>query len=178
MGVALAMGMLGGCSGGAHKPTTLPTTGPSASSPIISPTPSAEAEARSSALAAYRGMWADMASAATTSDSKSPLLARHATGTALAQIVQSLYADKQAGLISRGEPALSPQISSLDISKQPAEAVISDCGDDTKWLKYEKSTGKLQNKQQGGRHRISADVYGLNGSWRVVSFQLKGVGTC
>lgn len=177
-GIALMAGLLSGCSGGGRESAAPSTAGSSASSAIVSPTPTAEAEARSDALAAYRGMWADMASAATTSDNKSPLLARHATGAALAQIVESLYSDKKSGLISRGAPSLNPQVASLDIGKQPANVVISDCGDDSKWLKYRKSTGKLQNKQVGGRHRIHANVYGLNGSWKVVSFQLEDVGTC
>lgn len=177
-GLALAAGLLSACSGGSQAPTSTDLTTPPVSVTSASPTPSTEDKARNDVLTAYRGMWSDMSAAAVTSDSKSPLLARHATGPALTAIVESLYTDKKAGLVTRGHLVLDPRITSLDLNKQPTKAVISDCGDTSDWLKYKKATGAPQDDKPGGRHRISASVYGLNGSWKVVSFQLQGVGTC
>lgn len=68
-------------------------------------------EARRLALDAYNGMWQAMADAGETSDHASPALARYAAEEALAKITQSLYIDRQRGLVTKGRPRLNPSVS-------------------------------------------------------------------
>jgi hypothetical protein len=181
--VALGMGIVAlattGCTGGSSgepvatssKVNTAPPSGSATSAS------SDEETAKAKALEAYRGMWADMSTAGKTSDYKSPLLARHATGNALKQIVQSLYLDSKDGVVGRGEPALNPRVGSADVRKQPARVVVEDCADSTKWLRYDSKSGELADTP-GGRRHISADVRGLDGSWKVVDFRVRRIGSC
>jgi hypothetical protein len=122
-------------------------------------------------------MWADMVAASRTSDYRSPLLARHATGAALTQIVRSLYLDQQKGLVSRGEPILHPRVGQADLTASPQRVVVEDCADSRNWLHYTKSGGLADNTPGGSRH-ISADVRGVAGVWKVVDFQVRDIGSC
>lgn len=181
VGVAALSVALGACSG------TSDTDGPgkppaaTAATPSVSTSPSAsesaEDAARRRALAAYRGMWADMAAAGESADHRSPLLARHATGAALTQIVQGLYVQAQKGQVSRGQPVLHPTADEVDLSATPAKVVVQDCADSSNWLLYTRD-GKKVDDAPGGRRRISADVRGTGEVWRVVDFRVRAVGTC
>jgi hypothetical protein len=169
-----AVAVLGACSGGddgsPSQSRTVSTT-PAATS---SPTPSGEGDA----LATYRGMWQDMVVAARTSDYQSPLLARHAAGPALAQIVQSLYRDKKSGLVTKGQPVLNPKVFEAALAADPPRVIVEDCGDSTNWLKYRVSTGQLQDDDPGGRRLIKATVVSTGGQWKVVGIEVGGIGTC
>ena len=119
----------------------------------------------------------DMAEAAKTSDYRSPLLAQHATGSALSQIVRSLYLDDKHGLVSRGAPVLDPKVTTADLVSSPAKVIIDDCADSSKWLHYKRS-GQLANDTPGGRQHITATVSGVGGVWKVVDFRIRVVGSC
>jgi hypothetical protein len=169
-----ALAVLSACSGGdggsPSQSRAVPTTPTSTSSA----TPSGEVDA----VAAYRGMWQDMVVAARTSDYQSPLLARHATGPALAQIVRSLYLDKKDGIVTKGEPVLNPKVTEKALDAEPPRVTVEDCGDSTKWLKYRVSTGQLKDDVPGGRQHIAATVVRTEGQWKVLGFAVSGVGTC
>jgi hypothetical protein len=181
-GAVLSVVVLAGCgaaSSGSDAPrasgsSALSTTG----APSTSPSTPAATGPRELALAAYRGMWEDMATAAETSDHESPLLGRHTSGEALVQIKQSLYADKKAGLVTKGRPVLSPRVQSLTSDGGLTRVAVTDCADDTHWLKYVAATGKLQDDEPGGKHAVTAQVVGKSGSWVVVQFLVRPVGTC
>jgi hypothetical protein len=165
------------CSTGSET-TTLPSaTSASTPSMVESVSSSATSSPEDVAVETYRSMWLDMAEAGKTSDYKSPLLARHATGPALSQIVRSLYLDHEAGLASRGEPVLDPKVTSAQLSSSPQKVAVDDCADSSRWLRYKKS-GALADDTPGGRRHITATVSGLNGSWKVVNFQVRAVGSC
>ncbi|MGP3769763.1 hypothetical protein ACTWJ8_02930 [Streptomyces sp. SDT5-1] len=135
--------------------------------------------ARRRATAAYLGMWQDVAAAARTSDWKSPLLARHATGDALGTITRGMYADHRNGLVTRGAPRNDPTVSRLTPRAAPVVALVSDCGDSTHWLKYRKTTGKLADSTPGGRRAITAEVKKQDdGAWKVTRFAVERVGSC
>jgi hypothetical protein len=93
----MAMVILSACTSGtpselSPSPTLSTTTSP----------PSPATIARQEALAAYRAMWEDMATAAKTADYRSPLLAQHAAGAALSILVRGLYTDKRTGIVVKG----------------------------------------------------------------------------
>ena len=159
--------------------STAPTLA-SSPAPVDSLTPSASSvlsSAAASAVAAYDAMWQDMATAATTADYQSPLLAHHAAGDALSVLTRGLYTDKRLGLVVRGEPVMHPKVTQLLPEASPTKATIVDCFDDRNWLNY-KASGGLQNNTPGGLHRTTAVVTDINGTWKVTELAAQGPGTC
>jgi hypothetical protein len=122
-------------------------------------------------------MWADMVTAARTSDYQSALLPQNASGDALAVLVHDLAENQQAGLVTKGDPTLNPQVTSLTPTATPTQATITDCVNDTHWLNY-KSSGGLANNTPGGRHATTAIVVDTAGTWKVTQLALQSVGTC
>jgi len=136
------------------------------------------AAARKQAIAAYNSMWADLADAAKTADYQSSRLSEHADGTALSQLVRGLYANKQHGIVAKGDPATNPKVTSATPSSNPTSVVIADCFDDSRWLNYLAATGALQNEVAGGNHATTATVSQSNGVWKVTELAVGAVGTC
>lgn len=170
---------LSACGAGASGPTPAH----SAARTPVPPAPASPASpadlARGQAIAAYLGMWQDFADAATTSDWRSPRLARNATGDALSTLSRGLYADHYNGLVSRGRPVNNPHVSTLEPVDAPTTIVLSDCGDSTNWVKYRTDNGQVANDGPGGRRRINAIVKkAVDGSWKVTDFGVQAVGTC
>lgn len=177
-GVACIGVLVAGCSGepptGAGRTSTsaAPTTAAATSS-----TASAAELARDAATDAYRGIWRAMANAGETSDWRSPELAKYATGDALGVINRSLYTDHLNGVVTKGAPKLSPQVSGMTPENHPTTITISDCGDSSHWLKYK--DGRPLNDEPGGRRAITAEVKKQpDGSWKVTRFAVEAVGTC
>jgi len=124
-------------------------------------------------------MWRDFVVAGRTSDWQSPALGNHATGIALQTLSRGLYSDHYKGLVTKGEPVLSPSVTSVEPANAPAKVVVTDCGDSTNWLKYRKDTGELADNEPGGRQLINAIVEKqLDGSWKVSDFGVHEVGSC
>ena len=175
LAVVVAMGCATGCSASSPPSVTPVSTAPSATSVAPSPRDLAGKEA----LAAYRGMWADFVSAAATSDWQSPSLGRHATGVALTNLSRGLYADSVNGLVTRGDPVLSPAVSSAEPSSAPSRVIVTDCGDSSNSLKYKKSDGSPMGAGSGGRRLINAVVaLQSDGSWKVSDFGVQELGSC
>lgn len=174
------------CTAIACTPIAASNSSSRSSTPVSSPESSTVETTRSPAqlasqraVEAYLGMWRNMASAARTSDSSSPLLSAYATGEALLTISRGLYADRQNGLVTRGEPKNNPTVSVIEPSARPTRVGIVDCGDSTDWLKYRADTGRLADDGPGGRRVITATVdRQADGAWRVSGFVIEGVGSC
>ncbi|GAB1512529.1 hypothetical protein JCM33774_45710 [Actinophytocola sp. KF-1] len=131
------------------------------------------------AIEVYLGMWRNMATAARTSDWRSPLLSQFATGTALTTISRGLYTDHQNGLVTLGEPKLSPSVAGAEPQEEPVLVRIADCGDSTNWLKYDAKTRLAADDGPAGRRSISAVVTKEpGGRWMVSDFAVQAVGTC
>jgi hypothetical protein len=118
-----------------------------------------------------------MVVAARTSDYQSPLLSQNATGTALSVLVHDLAVNLQAGLVTRGQPGLTPQVTGLMPQENPTTVTISDCVDDSHWLDY-KENGALADNAPGGRHATTATVADNNGIWMVTQLAIQASGTC
>lgn len=180
--VCLAFVVSGGCTATDDTAHPFPDTSSSASSETStssSPTVSVVDKAKQEALAAYRAMWQDFVTAGKTSDWQSPQLAQHATGIALQNLSRGLYADHQNGVVSKGEPVLQPAVSSVEPTTDPKTVMITDCGDSTNFLKYDKDTDRPVDNEPGGRQLINATVeLQADGSWKVSDFGIHEVGTC
>jgi hypothetical protein len=180
--VASAPLTLSACGGGSHSAGNSSVTTTSGSSSRDAPTSTSSPSTPSSraagnALAAYRGMWANMVVAARTADYQDPILAQHASGAALSTLVQGLYSYRQQGLVIMGTPVTHPTVTSLTPSADPTQANVSDCFDDTHWLAY-KATGGLENNAPGGHRQVSAVVTDLNGIWKVTQLNTGAEGSC
>jgi hypothetical protein len=175
---ALALTSCGsGAASGPAPNTSTPSTLTSSAAPAAPMSPADQA--KQAALSAYRGMWADYAAAATTSDWQSPKLPQYATGSALSTISRGLYADHYNGLVSKGTPVLHPKVSSIQPPNDPTTVMITDCGDSTNWLQYKASNGQLADNSPGGRRLINATVQKqADGTWKVTDFGVHDLGSC
>jgi hypothetical protein len=136
-------------------------------------------KAKHDALEAYLGMWQDFVVAGRTSDWQSSALGNHATGIALQTLSRGLYSDHYKGLVTKGEPVLSPSVSSAEPADAPTKIVVTDCGDSTNWLKYRKDNGELADNEPGGHQLINAIVEKQSdASWKVSDFGVHEVGSC
>lgn len=155
------------------RTASLPASGSITSSASLADT------AERQAIAAYLGMWSDMADAATTSDWQSPMLARNATSEALQMISRSLYTDHYNGLVTKGRPVNHPAVARTSPADNPTVVTITDCGDSTNWLKYRADNGAPADDGPGGHRRIEAIVKkAVDGSWKVSTFAVHEVGSC
>jgi hypothetical protein len=140
-------------------------------------TTSKPVEVSAGPLPSYRSMWADLVSAARTSDFQSTRLSLHATGQALTLFVQGLARDRLHGIVTRGELGLHPVVSSLSPNRDPTGATIVDCFDDTHWLEYQTSGGLAKNTP-GGRRATTAELVKNSGTWKVTQLTVGKTGTC
>ncbi|MFD8494976.1 hypothetical protein [Amycolatopsis sp. NPDC059657] len=173
-----ALGTVTACTSGDNQPSQSAIATPAVSSTTpssVSPTD----QAKKKALEAYTAMWHDFVAAGATSDWQSPELGRHATGIALTNMSRALYADRYNGLVTKGEPTLSPTVASAEPALDPIKIIVSDCGDSTRWLKYRADNGQLSDDKPGGRRSINAIVEKqADGSWKVSDYGVHDLGTC
>lgn len=145
-----------------------------------SPTPSASstAPADSAAIAAYEGMWGDMAKAGESANWHDPGLAAHATDAALTGMTEMLEEDDKDGAILKGSPALHPKITSAEPATAPTAVLLSDCIGTQHWILYRKATGQPWDSTPGGNRAATAKIVLDQGVWKVVGFSVAGIGTC
>ncbi|MBF6556036.1 MAG: hypothetical protein IVW52_07630 [Acidimicrobiales bacterium] len=122
-------------------------------------------------------MWADLVTAAQTSDFQSSLLAQHAAGEALTLLVQGLARDQLHGIVTRGTTVHHPQVTSITPAANPTRATIGDCFDDTHWVEYNTSGGLAKNAP-GGRRATTASLVRSGGTWKVSQITVQATGTC
>ena len=172
MTVALAVSACGSSS--TSSPTTAPTT---AGTATVTSTTQTKAVVSNEVIAGYRTMWADLVTAAETSDFQSPLLAQHATGDALTLLVQGLAWDQLHDIVTRGVTAHRPAVASLSPASDPTQAIVTDCFDDRRWIEYT-TDGKRAKNTPGGRRSTTANLVKKDGTWKVSELTVKAVGTC
>ena len=170
MAVGCALAVSAGCSTSAAPDPLPPPTSTTAPSPLD--------EAERSALDAYRGMWEAFGIASRSADWDSPELARFADGYALQQLVESLQADDERGVVTNGSFTTDPVVETTTPADFPTVVRLLDCGDDTGTSRVRESDGQVLDGGERGRHRIQAEVRLDGGEWLVVDFRLQGAGTC
>ena len=170
-----AAGCNGGDSpGGTPTPSTSTLRAPSASA---SPYSDAVA-AGDKAIAAYRGMWTAYQKAGETADPNFPDLQTYATGDALQTLTSGLASVRDRGLVVKGEVVLNPRVTGVEPIDKPNSIDITDCADTSKSV-LQKASGEPYNDTPGGRRLILATVKDTGGgTWKVVSFGVRDVGSC
>ncbi|MEV6523197.1 hypothetical protein AB0M43_14700 [Longispora sp. NPDC051575] len=156
----------------APKPTTTTTASTAAKSPVND-----IGTASKAAEDAYRNMWKAFISASRASNPNDPELARYASGHALDVLMRGLQQSKDQGLLGRGEVILRPSVSGLEPATAPTKAAVEDCVDTSGTAMY-KADGSPYQDSLGGKRSMSASLELIDGSWKVVNFGLKAVGTC
>jgi hypothetical protein len=149
----------------------------SCSSGVSSGSGSTAPASTAGALAAYRGMWSDLVTAARTSDYQSGLLADHTTGDALTLFVQGLARDQLHDIVTRGNVLLHPIVASLSPVAAPTRATITDCVDDSRWIEYT-TAGRRAKNPPGGRRATTAMLVAKGGAWKVDELKVGAVGSC
>ena len=166
--VAAALGLLAGCTSPASvdRPSS-PTPSVPVSPSDATPSPDPSKQAADAALAAYRGFRQAEVRAAAKADPKGSGLERYAIDKALDGVYSVLLFYRQQGIVVRGEPTLSPTVSSVTLGTPP-RAVISDCFDTSKWEAVYKATGKSAVAPgQARRTVVTATVEVYRGQWMV-----------
>lgn len=124
-------------------------------------------------LDAYRSMWAEYAKAALTSNLDAPGLKNHAAEDALKLITEGLQGARDRGVVSKGQPVLSPKV--VDYTAKKAN--IEDCADGRDWLEYT-ADGQPADDEPGGFRQIKAQLKLVKGTWYVTWLQVQRLGTC
>ncbi|GIG63210.1 hypothetical protein Lfu02_75820 [Longispora fulva] len=159
----------------AKKPTVTrpPVSTPAASSPSADPLTMAGRQAED----AYRGMWTSYLAASRIPDPNFPDLRRHASGAALTILVKGVQQTKEKGLLERGDFVLQPSVAALQPPSAPTKATVNDCVDTSATSMY-KADGSPYQDTPGGKRLLIATLEIVDGTWKVVDFGLRAVGTC
>jgi hypothetical protein len=176
--VTLALGALWvssvGCTSKADNPGSPPTR-PTLQAPSANASSSTPEQA---VLAAYRGMWQAYVDAGRTTDPQYTDLDKYATGDARSALVAGLEQNKKQGLLTKGDVAMSPQVTALTPqTSSPDTASIKDCLDTSKATRV-KADGSPFTDTPGGRRSVTATAKNVDGVWKVTVVVPLGVGTC
>ena len=170
--------LLAACSPERGPETSPTTTGRSAASTPATTaaqttTTSARRVAEAAVLAAYRAFWADVVAVGKTADWRSPRLADHATGEALAEARATFRSLKARGLVARGMVKLDATVLSVSRTK----ATLYDCNDTNHFLAYDAKTGALRDKSTGRKNGKTVTLLPQGGIWKVANVATE-VGKC
>jgi hypothetical protein len=130
-------------------------------------------------MSGYRAMWHAYESAATRPNPDDPQLARYAAGTALHTLTNGLTMLREHGLKGTGSVAHTPEPTIAFPVHAPTEVVVSDCMDTAVSHLARTRSGPAYADSPGGHRLCLATVQRRpDGSWKVVTFAVRAVGTC
>ena len=172
----LAACMAAGCSPGPAWPAAAARPVTASPSPLATVTAPGGA-VRAQVIDAYDGMWRAYAAAARTAGYQPGPLSHYAAGDALMILTRSLYDDSRHGIVLRGTPVLSPQVTSMSPAGDPDASTVTDCASDSGWRQYTKA-GKPAPGAPAGRHRIYAQLRLFGSVWKVTYLVVVKAGTC
>lgn len=172
----IALVALGACT--SEQPQTVaptPDRALHAPSTGLSADPRAQVQA---AVAAYTNLLSAFVAASNAGTDDTTELSRYATGSALDVLAKGLADNKAKGLHSQGTPGIDPpQVTDVAPANDPTSVAVTGCVDGTRWLLY-KSDGQLADDSPGGRRRTAARIERSDGTWKVTSLAIQGVGAC
>ncbi|GIH10051.1 hypothetical protein Rhe02_81180 [Rhizocola hellebori] len=172
---------LAGCTSTPTPPDTNPATSgsPSPASVATGTRPSANTpeSASQQAVDAYIALQNAFSAASRMGDPSYPDLAKYGTGDALALYTDALNASKVKGLLGRGQAIFHPRVTALSPPVAPTKVSIEDCMDTSATSQY-KANGDPYQDTPGGRRLVFAEVEFHDGTWKVFSLAVRGVGSC
>jgi len=123
-------------------------------------------------------MWDVIAEQSHSSDPDTAALKPYATGQAL-EFAQSNLQERAAdGVVARGQPSHSPEVTAVDGQNGTVE--IRDCVNTTEWLQEDAETGELidEKSDQPIRRQAEATVQADGLTWKVSELLLGQIGSC
>lgn len=131
---------------------------------------------REAVVSAYRQMWAAQVKAYSSGTLKGAGLEEAAGDKALSKIKVTALYYQEHGSIMKGEPELSPKVTSITAGKQ---AQITDCIDSTHYVQVNKKTGKpIGLIDVNRRHVATYTARTLAGRWLITDFDIDRDRTC
>ncbi|GJF30324.1 hypothetical protein KNE206_30240 [Kitasatospora sp. NE20-6] len=152
--------------------------------PSVSASPSSDPDeaAKQQVLATYRGLWAAVATiykSGSMEGANGAELQKFAAGKALAGVRASEVYYQDQGLVLKGDPVLSPKVTSIDMAATPPTAQITSCVDSTDFIPVDKKTGtpaKLASNEF--RHVENSTAVGGNGAWLITELVIQRDQSC
>ncbi len=173
--------------GASPAPSVAPGPSVSMSPALALPTPwvsrtasPAQQAAAVAALAAYRGMWADLATIGQSEQGwKDPELGEYMTDKPLVDWSQTLANYAKLGQVSSGAPLIDPRVVKVDASSKPTQVEIADCFDSTKWITVSATTHRPVDSSPGVRERTEALLnLDTDGYWKATEQVFGKPGSC
>jgi hypothetical protein len=169
----LATGAALTACGSPTPPTPLPDGGgPTSAGPSPTATGSGPADP---VLAGYLSYWDAVIHAHAAANPNDPLLARHATGAALADLRGNITRNRTQKLSVRGTVTHQARV----IARTGDSATVDDCFDTTDWQAVDIATGRRIDAipdNGTGRYRERTAMRQTSGNWLAVT--IKDTGSC
>ncbi|MFF0386829.1 hypothetical protein [Streptomyces sp. NPDC004286] len=142
----------------------------------MSSTPSASAsDAGAPVVAAYRKYWQEKVRAYAQASVEGTALKKYAVAEAYVSAEVELKAMKAKGFVTKGQPVLKPQVTSVDTHRKVARATLADCTDVSGWKLVRKGDGTAVQLPSGRRtkyvSRVDAEQW--YGTWVITKVTLE-----
>jgi hypothetical protein len=142
LGTLTLLAPLTACSKEPAGPSAPASSAPS-SAPPASPSANAEeAEAQTKAVEAYINLRKAQVAASAKADTSGGDLPKYAADPLLSELRYDLQIKKEQGLVTKGAPKWSVQVTKVNVASRPFAVELEDCFDSTDWQIVFKDTGK------------------------------------
>ena len=168
---------LAGCS---SSDDTKSEAGTSPSATVSrSPSPDPTQVSRDQILTTYEGMWKETAKIYKTGSFKGTQLSKYAFDKALSKVRVAAIYYQDNNLVVKGEPKLSPKVTTLSLDTDPRTATVVDCVDSTNFVPEDKKTGK-KAKLAGTnrRHTQTSKALWTGKQWLIIDTTIDKDSTC
>jgi hypothetical protein len=179
--VSLSLGLVTALTAcGSSHPASQESVHPTVSvSPSSSPTPDPTTTAKQAVLITYQGFWNTQVQAYTQGSFDGIQVEKYTRDNADYLLRTGLQYYVQQGLVMRGRPALSPQVTALNLGAKMPTATITDCVDTTNYYPVNKTTGKpAQLTSTVHRHPGSYSAVFEGGQWWITNGAIDRTKTC
>lgn len=164
-------GVLTAC--GTHT-ASAPPPSPAATTTSADP----EASAKAAVLQVYRDMW-DAEDRAYATGQMNADVQKYATDKALTDIKLTVIYYQDYGSVMKGEPVLSPRVTTIQTKTDPYTATITDCVDSSHYIEVNAKTGKPVPVTGGShRHVVTSTARTVGGVWMILSSVIDRKRTC
>ena len=157
-----------GCTEQDGPATTIPSGTAASTSTLGTTTTTIPVE--QAVRASWQAFWADSRAAAAAADWRSPRLAQHATGKALANLQAQFQELRRRGWVARGRITVHPP---RELHVRGSRATLRGCVDTTQFIRMRR-TGQPVDTPGGRPDDMRAVLVLQNGRWKVTETEMLG----